>query len=205
MPVVYTIGHSTHPLDYFVELLRRHDVTAVADVRSQPYSRFNPDYNAEALQAYLSSRGVEYVFLGKELGARSSDPDCYVDGKVQYERIAKTALFRSGLERVTQGAQRYAVALLCAEKEPLSCHRTVLIARRLAEAGVEVRHILADGGLERHEDTVKRLLEELRMPEKDLFRSFEEIVEDAYRQQERRIAFEMEQSDPTRPAGAAWA
>src|ERR1035437_1825005 len=97
---VLTIGHSTHSLAAFVGLLRQHSVTALADVRSTPFSRFNPQFNKETLEHSLKSHGIKYVFLGRELGARSDDPSCYENGRVQYARLARTELFRSGLERV---------------------------------------------------------------------------------------------------------
>ncbi len=145
---VFTIGHSTHSIERFVELLRRHGVTAVADVRSVPYSRHQPQFNRESLKKSLNQVGIEYVFLGKELGARSDDPACYDGRQVNYRRLAQTALFREGLERVRRGRETYCVALMCAEREPLDCHRTLLVARELEAIGMPVAHILADGCVE---------------------------------------------------------
>jgi uncharacterized protein (DUF488 family) len=187
---IFTIGHSNHPREHFVALLQQHCVTAVCDVRSRPFSRYNPQFNREELQEFLSGCGIKYVFLGAELGARSDDPACFENGKVQYERLARTELFRQGLERVRQGMGEHRVALMCAEKEPLECHRTILVARYLAKLGYAVRHIHADGKLESHAEVLARLRELLGLPEQDLFRSREEVVEDAYRLQERRIAYD---------------
>ncbi|MDG7000357.1 MAG: DUF488 domain-containing protein, partial [Nitrososphaerota archaeon] len=144
MSMLYTIGHSTLRVEDFIRLLRLHDITALADVRSQPYSRANPQFNREALQLSLQESGIKYVFLGPELGARSEDESCFDEGKVQYERLSKTALFQSGLERVKKGMQDYRIALMCAEKDPLDCHRTILISRCLEELGVNVQHIHSD-------------------------------------------------------------
>jgi uncharacterized protein (DUF488 family) len=148
---VLTIGHSTHPLETFVALLHRHRVAALADVRSAPYSRFNPQFNKDVLEKSLAVHGIRYVFLGHELGARSDDPSCYVNGRVQYARLASTDSFKSGIERVVRGANDFRLALMCAEKEPLECHRALLVARALAEIGIVVQHILPDGRLESHE------------------------------------------------------
>lgn len=186
---VFTVGHSTHALGAFVDLLRRNEVTAVADVRSAPYSRFNPQFNREALEAELKERGIRYVFLGRELGARSDDPSCYEKGRVQYARLARTALFHSGIERVLRGANEYRVALLCAEKEPVECHRTLLVARALDDLGVEVRHILADGRTETHGGAMDRLLDLAGLPHEDLFRSRGELVAAAIARQEARVAW----------------
>lgn len=187
-PVV-TIGHSTHSLEVFVALLRQHAVTALADVRSAPYSRVNPHFNRETLDHSLKAYGIKYVFLGRELGARSDDPSCYQNGRVQYTRLARTALFRRGIERVVRGANTYCVALMCAEKEPLECHRTILVARALVELGMVVQHILADGQLESHEAAMERLLNVVGVPREDLFRSRDELVAQALAQQEERIAY----------------
>ncbi len=168
---VFTIGHSTHPQDRFIALLKKHGVTALCDVRSKPYSRINPQFNKEDLKQALHKAGISYVFLGKELGARSEDPSCYDGGKVQYDRLAQTEIFRKGLDRIEEGIRKYRVSLMCAEKEPLECHRTVLVARHLDAAGLVVQHIHADGSLESHEDAMNRLLRQLRLPEHDMFRS----------------------------------
>jgi uncharacterized protein (DUF488 family) len=186
---VFTIGHSTHPSERFLELLRQHGVTAVADVRSTPYSRFNPHFNSGRMKSWLPAAGIAYVFLGKELGARSEDPSCYEQGKVQYERLAATELFRRGLERVREGSQSYTLALMCAEKEPLECHRTILVARQVAAIGFDVQHIHADGRLESHAAAMTRLVRMLDLPEGDMFRSPDEILADAYRLHGERIAY----------------
>jgi len=186
---VLTIGHSKHSAETLMELLHGQAVAVVIDVRSQPYSRFNPDFNRESLTESLRKHGIEYRFLGRELGARSGDPSCYEKGRVQYRRLAERNLFKEGLRRVIESAQSQRVALLCAEKEPLACHRTILIGRELEAAGVPVAHIHADGTLESHSDALVRLLRMLGMPEQDLFRTKDQLIADAYAAQEERIAF----------------
>src|SRR5688500_9570232 len=102
-PGLFTIGYSNHSCETFLNLLRVQGVTAVADVRSSPFIRYNPQYNREVLALALEEAGLHYVFLGQELGARRSEPECYDAGKVRYDRIARTALFQKGLERVRRG------------------------------------------------------------------------------------------------------
>lgn len=187
--MVFTIGHSTHSIERFAGLLQQHGVTAVADVRSAPYSRFNPQFNREALERALKQRDIGYAFLGKELGARSEDPACYEAGKVQYRRLAQTALFKSGIERVHAGAQKHRLALMCAEKDPLNCHRTLLVSRALENAGIAVRHVLADGRVESQAQAMQRLVSVVGLPETDLFRSPEELVASACALQEGRVAY----------------
>ena len=185
---VLTIGHSTHPLADFLALLRRHGVTALADVRSAPYSRFNPQFNRETLEKALNEHGVRYMFLGRELGARSKDPACYENGRLRYALLARTALFRGGLDRVIQCARDDRVALMCSERDPIDCHRTILIGRELVNRGAAVTHILADGRLEPHEEAMQRLLERLGIAGPNLFFSPAELIEEAYTAQAARIA-----------------
>jgi uncharacterized protein (DUF488 family) len=156
---LYTIGHSNHPFERFAELLRRHRIEAVADVRSMPASRRHPQYNRERLRAALSDQGIDYLFLGKELGARRTEPEAYAGSLASYERIAGLAAFRSGLDIVKENAAERRVALMCAEKEPLDCHRTLLVCRHL-RASIEggIFHILADGSLAAHAEVEERLV-----------------------------------------------
>ncbi len=186
---IYTIGHSTNPVERLIELLQQHGITAVGDVRSQPYSRMNPQFNREDLEKALARAGIGYVFLGEELGARADDPACYENGKVRYDRLARTGSFQRGLERVRKGAAEYRLALMCAEKEPLDCHRTILVARHLDEWGMEVQHILADGSLEPHAATIERLKKQLKIGV-DMFRPADASTEQAYAVQGERIAYQ---------------
>jgi len=186
---IFTIGHSTHTVETFLALLRLHDVGVVADVRSSPYSRFTPQFNREALERILKQHNLKYMFFGSELGARSEDISCYKDGRIQYNRLAATDLFLSGIERIKKGAETHRIALMCAEKEPLDCHRTLLVARVLFERGMIVKHILENSSLEDHETTMERLLDFVGVPHVDLFRSKQELVSEALSRQEKRIAF----------------
>ncbi len=184
----FTIGHSTHALGFFLSLLDRHHITAVADVRSAPFSRQNPQFNRDALAQALREADIEYVFLGADLGARSKDPGHYVDGKVQYERLENSAAFKRGIARILSGMEEYRVAILCAEKDPITCHRGILISRVLTTNDVPVRHILATGELEEHSDSVRRLVREVGLAENDMFRPWDEAVSEAYRRRESEIA-----------------
>lgn len=188
---ILTIGHSNHPPDAFLALLRLHEVAEVVDVRTSPYSRYLPQFNHAALEAMLEDAGIAYAFLGAELGGRPSDQSCYdSDGRVLYDRLAETDLFQDGMSYVMRHADDARVALMCSEKEPLECHRGLLIARALAEKGVAVEHILADGTLESHEAAMDRLLDGLKLPRHgDMFRSREDVIGDALSRQSRRVAY----------------
>lgn len=155
---LFTIGHSNLTIDAFIALLQQHGITAVADVRSHPYSRFLPHFNQSALKAALLNAGIQYVFLGKELGARSADPSCYLDGKASYEKIAATELFSEGIQRILKGSNNYKISLMCAEKDPITCHRAILVCQHLRDFELEIKHILSNGYLESHEHLEDRLL-----------------------------------------------
>jgi uncharacterized protein (DUF488 family) len=188
--MIYTIGHSNHPIERFIELLQKHGINALADVRSTPYSRFNPQYRKEKLQDSLAAAGIRYVFLGEELGARSKDPACYdASGRVSYEKLAKTELFQRGIERLRTGMHDHRIAIMCAEKAPLDCHRTILVARELERVDIPVTHILADGTLEPHCDLMQRLARSLKLDDTDLFRTTDELIESAYDKRAAKIAY----------------
>ena len=197
--MIYTIGHSKHPIDRFIALLQQHDIDALADVRSTPYSCFNPQFSKEKLQTALAAAGIRYVFLGEELGARTKDPSCYdAEGRVSYAKLAHTELFRKGIERLLTGMQQHRIAIMCAERDPLDCHRTILVYRELERAGVPVTHILHDGALEPHTQLMTRLAADLDLVGTDLFRSPDELIEDAYEKQGSRIAYVRTEKPPAR-------
>lgn len=158
-PIVFTIGHSNQPVERFMDLLRGAGVTALADVRSIPFSRRWPQFSRPALERSLRDSAIAYVFLGAELGGKRDDPALLRDGRPDFGLIAATEAFRAGLDRIVAGARRHRICLMCAEREPLDCHRFLLVSRHLARREVEIRHLLADGATETHEATELRLLE----------------------------------------------
>lgn len=184
---LYTIGHSTHPIEEFLRLLRLHGISALGDVRSQPYSRHNPQFNRETLAASLRAADIAYVDLGQQLGARVEDPACRVDGHVSFDRVARADFFLEGLARVRRGMRQFRLALMCAEADPTTCHRMLLVTRNLRAPDLEILHILADGALETNADAERRLLKTLRMPAASLFQDESETVEEAYERAGRRM------------------
>ena len=190
---VLTIGHSNHPLETFMDLLLQHRITVLADVRSAPYSRFNPHFNREPLAAALKARQIRYVYLGRELGGRSDDPDCYEDGRIRYERLAQTDRFHEGIERVMRGAVEHRIVLMCSEKEPVDCHRTLLVAQSIDKRGMDIAHIHPDGRLESHADAMQRLINRfnLEQEQQDMFsqqQSRTELIAEAVTRQAGRVA-----------------
>jgi uncharacterized protein (DUF488 family) len=156
--VIWTIGHSNHSARRFIDLLQGAGIGCVADVRSTPFSRRNPQFSQKALAASLKDAGIEYWFLGDALGARPKDPDCYEGGKASYARIAETAAFQEAIYALIEESHAKRIALMCAEKEPLDCHRTILVGRALAQRDPELSHIHADGRIESHAELEERLL-----------------------------------------------
>jgi len=186
---VLTIGHSTHPQERFIALLRGAGVTAVADVRTAPYSRYSPQFNRDHLRAELDRAGIAYVFLGRELGGRPAARDFYCDGVADYERMAQAPAFKAGLERVIEGARTYRVALMCAERDPLTCHRCLLVGRALAQRGVRVGHILDSGKVVSHGEIENDLLALTGHDSDDLFAPRAQRLAAAYRDHARKVAF----------------
>ena len=189
MPELFTIGHSTHAPSEFVRLLQLHEITAVGDVRSSPFSQRLQQFNRPVLETLLKKEGIRYVFLGDELGARRSERECYVDGQARYDLIARTTAFAEGIRRVLEGAQKFRLVLMCTEKDPLTCHRTILVCRELRRRGVKISHILSDGSLEAHEALEERLRAEMKLNQPSLFESADELLEQAYQKQGLKIAY----------------
>jgi len=194
---LFTIGYSVHPVEHFMEMLNVHGITALCDVRSSPYSRFMPQYNRESLKEEAAKHRVAYLYLGAELGPRSADPACYENGKVQYKRLAATEIFQRGLARLRKAMETHRVALMCAEKEPLMCHRMILICRNLAGDDIVIRHILEDGSLEDNRDTERRLMKLMKIDPADLFAAEAEQIQRAYDLQAEKIAYAREEGQGT--------
>jgi len=154
---ILTIGHSNHALAVFIALIEGAGVSAVADARSRPVSRWVPHFNRAPLEAALAERGISYLFLGRELGGRPDDPSLLRNGKPDYAAMARTPAFAAGLARVIDASARGRVALLCAERDPIDCHRFRLIGRELAARQIDVAHILSTGEIESHADTERRV------------------------------------------------
>lgn len=146
---IYSIGHSNHTLEKFLSLLKEHRIQVLVDVRSYPYSQYSPQFHQIQLKTALAAAGVHYLFLGKELGGRPDGSDFYdSDGRVFYGRVAKTPLFRQGIERLKHGIQTHRVAIMCSEENPTECHRRLLVGRVLGAEAVAVQHIRGSGCVE---------------------------------------------------------
>ena len=153
---IYTIGHSNHTVEKFIGLLKNHSIDVVADVRSNPYSRYASQFNKKAIQRYIQNNGMKYLFTGKESGGKPSNSQYYdSDGFVLYSRIAESPLFKEGITRLMKGIKQSRVALMCSEENPATCHRSLLIGKVLIDHGIDVLHIRGDGRIQSEKDILK--------------------------------------------------
>src|SRR5882757_347440 len=164
MPI-FTIGHGTRPINELLGLLKKYDIDFLADVRSQPYSKFNPQYNRESLHRSLTRADIRYIYLGDTLGGRPQDPSCHdATGRIDYNLVRQKDFFKKGIERLRSAIQKdLKVALLCSERQPELCHRSKLIGRILDEENLPVQHIDEHGEL-KTQKAVRALWEKLTTP-----------------------------------------
>jgi hypothetical protein len=201
---LFSVGHSNHDLPSFLALLRRAGVTAVADVRSSPYSRRLPQFSRDALRDVLRREGIGYVYLGDVLGGRPPDRALYdAEGRVDYESVRRTAAFQEGLDRLLRGLETHAVAMLCAEDDPLDCHRGLMVTPAAREHGVAPLHLRKDGSVETTDDMERRLLKATGLADQwegGLFAPLltaddrRAVLAEAYRRMNRRKAFQLAES-----------
>ena len=190
---LFTIGHSTHSLSRFIELLRQYSIPLVCDVRSQPYSRYNKIFNKESIEKELSNNNIVYSFMGYELGGRTSNPDCYDEnGKLQYHLVAQLPGFQLALSQIRDKLKTGNLALMCSENDPLNCHRMILICRELYKKTdfleKEIQHILSDGSVKTNKEMEKALMDKFKIYP-DMFRTEKECIEEAYNKKAQKIAY----------------
>jgi uncharacterized protein (DUF488 family) len=186
---ILTVGHSTLDYERFLALLRASGVNAIADVRSVPNSRNYPQFNSDTLKDELSRDGIAYVFLGAELGGRPKNPEFYCEGIADYEKMATDKNFENGINRVLSGSRKYRIALMCSEKNPLDCHRCLLVGRALADRGAMVSHILSDGKKVSHAQIEEQLIKECGHGAKDFFSEGKNRLVEAYRERSHKIGY----------------
>jgi uncharacterized protein (DUF488 family) len=193
---VYTIGHSTHSIEEFIRLLQEHNITCVIDVRSMPYSQYNPQFNKELLQAELYNHEIVYAHFGKEFGARHTKPSLLnEDGRVDFNKVRETEDFKRGIRRLDDALdQGYHVALLCSEGNPLDCHRFSMISYQLVREGYEVIHIMPDGDTVTNDELEKQMLEKY-LPQPNFFDQVtpEGQLETAYQLISKKVAYRASQ------------
>lgn len=155
---LYTIGYGARDISSFVAVLQKFEIAYLIDIRSRPYSRYKPEFSKLALADFLQQAGIRYVYMGDTLGGQPEEPACYVDGKVDYEKVKEQPFYQRGLERLRE-AQRQGlrVVLMCSEGKPEQCHRSKLIGQSLEAAGIPVAHVDENDQVATQEDVIARL------------------------------------------------
>ena len=200
MGLLYTIGHSQHTFEYFCKLLNSYNINYILDVRSTPYSNYAQIYNSENLRVLLSYKNISYSYMGKYFGARPRNIELYSkDGYLDFEKVAQSDVFIKGMQNVILGLRRgNNIALMCTEKDPIDCHRAIMVARAFTINGINVTHILPDGSLQTQKELDKRLLD-MYFPDRTSLSFFnfcnianEEILKLAYRKRNKKIGYHLQ-------------
>ncbi|MCX6133015.1 MAG: DUF488 domain-containing protein [Ignavibacteriales bacterium] len=195
-PTIFTVGHSTHTLEYFLELLQAHSINCLVDVRSVAASSYNPQYNKDILSHFLDEHSIIYMHFAEEFGARHSEPELLdEDGKVDFDKVRETEAFKRGVVRIKQGVDKgYIIALMCSEAEPFDCHRFSMVSIALDREGFDVIHILKDKTTKRNAQLENQLLKKYdkKIPKPDIFEpdvTLDQQLAVAYRLRNKDIAF----------------
>lgn len=159
MKKLFTIGHSSHTTEYFLELLNIYSINCIIDIRSVPYSKYVPQYNKDVIKKILQAKGIYCLYMGVELGILQKDKEFFSDGYLDFEKVSRGKLFKEAFRRIEEGIKKnYIIAIMCTEKDPIDCHRSILVGRVFHENGYEVNHILPEGTLETHSQFEERLV-----------------------------------------------
>jgi uncharacterized protein (DUF488 family) len=192
MSKLFTIGYSGLEATGFTRLLEANNINVICDVRSTPYSHYKPDFSRGPFRSFLNKSGFKYVFLGEQLGARPKDRSCYVNGQATYDRISKSSFFMDGLIRIRNGVDTLNLALVCSERDPIECHRAVLVCRNLPDLRPVTYHIHTDGTVENQDQFDERLVQLHNAAPPPLLRrpgDWERAVAQAYEKQSAAIAY----------------
>lgn len=199
---IYTIGHSTQTVDEFIGRLRMNNIDCVVDVRSTPYSQYASQFNERDIKNALKNNGIQYIYMGKEFGARRENPDLYDEhGRLDFEKTIKDIDFIEGIKRIEKGLHNgFSIAFMCTEKDPQDCHRCILVARAVQDKlEAEVENILIDGSLRKQSEIEQDLIEKY-FPNRSQISLFEsdnmteeEYIKEAYRRKGKEIAYQLEE------------
>lgn len=192
---LYSIGHSNQSQEEFLNLLNKHDINCIVDVRSVPASKFTPQFNMEPLKWFLRSHDIQYLHFGDEFGARRTD-SLNADGQVDFEIAVKTPSFRQGADRLLRGLQKgFRISLMCSEANPLECHRFSLVSRYFHEHGLDVKHILKDGTLASHAELEEEMIYTYLHSKKHLLAEIEQLFGTYTKEDQRRDAYRIKNKE----------
>jgi uncharacterized protein (DUF488 family) len=186
---VFTIGHSNHDITAFVNLLLANKIELLIDVRSTPYSKIYPHFNMSPLEVSLTNSSIKYIFLGNSLGGRSNSISDYSEGRVMYDRLAQKEEYISSINELISISAKYKTVLMCSEKEPLECHRALLISKSIEMHNVKIFHIHRDGHIESQSEAIQRLLKIWKLDTPNLFGEDIERIDEALAKQEGKYAY----------------
>lgn len=200
---LFSIGHSQHKIDYFLSMLKKHRIDYILDVRSVPYSQYAMDYNKENIKNILEKNGIGYAFMGNFFGARPKNSSLYFpNGYLNFERVENSVEFKMGFDNVVKGVKNgYRIAFMCTEKDPIECHRAILVSYAFYKAGYSIKHIMSDNTIQTQQDINKRLLD-MYYPDRNQLSLFEsdnlseeQYLVQAYKKQNEKIGYRQEVID----------
>jgi uncharacterized protein (DUF488 family) len=197
MNKIYTIGCSNHTSEDFLSIVVNYNIDTIVDVRSTPFSRHTPQFNQDNLKKALSSRRIHYLDFSKEFGARRKEKEVYSSGIVDFNKVRTLDVFLRGINRIEEGIRKnHRIALLCTEKEPINCHRSLLVSRALMDTlKINIEHILFDGTIIEHHNFEKKMLK-LSGLETDMFTTdTQKLINDAYEIFSKKVAYKEEHID----------
>jgi uncharacterized protein (DUF488 family) len=186
---IFTIGHSNLDISDFINLLLANKIELVVDVRSAPYSKQYPHFNRNPLEVSLTKNSIKYIFLGDSVGGRSNNVNDYSKGRVMYKKIAQKEDYISSINLIISLSSEHKTALMCSEKDPLECHRTLLVSRTIEKLQVKILHIHRDGRIESQGEAIQRLLAIWKLDSPSLFGDDTERIEEALTKQESKYAY----------------
>ncbi|MCF2643501.1 DUF488 domain-containing protein [Roseburia hominis] len=204
MENLFTIGHSQHTIDYFVYLLNKYSINYVLDVRSTPYSKYAEQFNKGNISVFLNKVNIHYFFMGKYFGARPIETSLYSEkGYLDFEKVAQSERFNKGMENVILGLERgNRIALMCTEKDPMDCHRAIMVSRAFDKKGIKVKHILPNGDIQTQRQLDNKLADkyfpnrgQLSIFNYENIMSEEEYISQAYRKRNEEIGYRIEQKE----------
>lgn len=198
MKDMYTIGYSSFKIEEFIDVLKKYKITCLIDVRSNPYSKFYVDFNKENLQNILRRKGIIYRNYKFEFGAQQEDLQYHTDGYLDFAKYTKSKSFIEGVEKIEAGIKMgYTFVLMCAEKDPSTCHRSIMVAREFYNSGYVIKNILSDSSYELQDDIEQRLVDEF-FPDRNQISffpenlSWEEMVHRSYKCRNSEIGYRLD-------------
>jgi uncharacterized protein (DUF488 family) len=179
---IYTFGYSTHTFIELVNSIKNNNIDVAVDVRSVPYSKYTPQFNKESVKEGLLKEKIHYLHFGDEFGARRIEKEAYTNGKVDFQKVIKLPKFLKGIERINNGLEKnYHIVLLCTEKEPIDCHRFLLVSKVLKDLlHINIHHILFDGNIIEQNEVELKMIKQLNL-HNSLFENNKDNLEKAYK------------------------